>query len=524
MMQRTLFRAFEQLADAPGGVKHLRELIFELAATGRLVAGGMQLGNELLGNVAEFVMGQAPPGNECNTTGKGTLFVKAGEFGPLYPVHEAWTDKPLKFAKLGDVLICVVGATVGKLNLGIDSAIGRSVAALRPGERLRTKYLYYVLMPYVLRLRRGSRGSAQGVIGKDDLGKIQIRVPLLPEQDGIVAKVDELMALCDDLEARQTTRSEARRRLHAATLHHVTSARSPSELAAHWSRLRTHFDPLHATPDSIPALRQTILQLAIQGRLATQSPEDDSAGTDINRIEKERFRLIQKQILRPAKPLAEADAGDFDFDLPSGWAATRFGVVALNIVAGSSPNCLSRRREGVEWGVLKISAVSWDEFDPEENKALPANVEPDPDDEVKPGDFIMSRANTAELVAKSVVVRETPPRLLLNDKTLRVRFSEHTESRFLNLLNNSPYARAYYARVASGTSASMKNIGREGIATMPIALPPLAEQKRIVAKVEQLLALCDELETRLKDADARRARLLTAAIHDILQTTHANKN
>ena len=85
-----------------------------------------------LGEVTETVMGQAPPGKECNKDGVGTIFVKAGEFGPRFPIEKEWTTKPLKFSKSGDVLICVVGATAGKINLGIDCAIGRSVAAIRP--------------------------------------------------------------------------------------------------------------------------------------------------------------------------------------------------------------------------------------------------------------------------------------------------------------------------------------------------------------------------------------------------------
>ena len=80
-----------------------------------------------LGDVATFEMGQAPPGEMCNKQGEGTLFVKAGEFGDLFPVKHEWTVKPLKFGKRGDVFICVVGATAGKLNLGVDCAIGRSV-------------------------------------------------------------------------------------------------------------------------------------------------------------------------------------------------------------------------------------------------------------------------------------------------------------------------------------------------------------------------------------------------------------
>src|SRR5436309_402106 len=110
-----------------------------------------------LGELVEIVMGQAPPGGACNKNAQGTIFVKAGEFGP----RREWTTEPLKLAKFNDVLICVVGATRGKLNLGRDCAIGRSVVALRPNDALHQMYLYYYLTTKVLSLRKDSAGSAQ---------------------------------------------------------------------------------------------------------------------------------------------------------------------------------------------------------------------------------------------------------------------------------------------------------------------------------------------------------------------------
>jgi len=222
-MDRTqLLQHFDTLAETPEAVAKLRHLVVELAARG--VFGGAGAKSVLLGTEAQFVMGQAPPGTECNTNGDGTIFVKAGEFGVLYPEVCCWTTKPLKFAKKGDVLICVVGATVGKLNLAIDSAIGRSVAAIRPSERLDTRYLYYTLMPFTLRLRGASRGSAQGVIGKQELNAVKILLPPLAEQRRIVAKVEELLALCDELEARLTAAQTSAAALLDATLHQILTA------------------------------------------------------------------------------------------------------------------------------------------------------------------------------------------------------------------------------------------------------------------------------------------------------------
>lgn len=145
-----------------------------------------------LGDLTEIVMGQAPPGDECNKRGNGTAFVKAGEFSDREPIIREWTTKPLKLAKKGDVLVCVVGATAGKINLGVDCAIGRSVAAIRPNrERLDTNYLHQFLRTRVERLRAGSQGLAQGVITREMLASLELPLPLLAEQRRIATILDK---------------------------------------------------------------------------------------------------------------------------------------------------------------------------------------------------------------------------------------------------------------------------------------------------------------------------------------------
>ncbi len=154
-----------------------------------------------LGDVAAFEMGQAPTGSACNKDGNGTVFVKAGEFGSDRPIIREWTTQPLKFAKQGDVLICVVGATAGKINLGIDCAIGRSVAAIRPSSALSQAMLYRQLQRQVEQLRADSTGTAQGVISKQMLADIQVVVPPSAEQIRIADQLDTLLArvkACND--------------------------------------------------------------------------------------------------------------------------------------------------------------------------------------------------------------------------------------------------------------------------------------------------------------------------------------
>ena len=145
-----------------------------------------------LSNAIQIIMGQAPPSKKCNRDGNGVPFVKVGEFSDVYPLIREWTTLPLKLASSSDILLCVVGATIGKINFGIECAIGRSVAAIRPiKNKLDQKYLFYFLSGKTDYLRSSSQGAAQTVITKVMIGELEIPLPPLPEQQRIVAILDD---------------------------------------------------------------------------------------------------------------------------------------------------------------------------------------------------------------------------------------------------------------------------------------------------------------------------------------------
>ncbi|WP_295515950.1 restriction endonuclease subunit S [uncultured Pseudomonas sp.] len=278
---------------------------------------------------------------------------------------------------------------------------------------------------------------------------------------------------------------------------------------------------LAGAPNGIKKLRELILELAVRGKLVPQDPNDEPAIELLKRIAEEKARLVAEGKIKKQKPLPEVCDASKHFDLPANWAWARLGSQVLESGAGWSPSCESSPRSGSEWGVLKVSAVSWGVFRPEENKALPANLDARPEHEVREGDFLVSRANTAELVARSVVVEAAPSNLMLSDKIVRLKLTFLCERRYVNLVNSAPLARAYYSQVAGGTSSSMKNVSREQILNLPLALPPLAEQHRIVAKVDKLMALCDRLEAQQADAESAHAQLVQALLGSLTQAADA---
>ncbi len=540
------------LAGAPNGIHKLRELILELAVRGKLVPQDPsdEPASELLKRIAEEKARLVAEGK----IRKQKPLAEIGEEERPFELPDAWgwvhlgevvevldslrkpvtkqDREPGPFPYYGasgivdyvsnyifDEPLVLVGEDGAKWGAGEKTAflisgktwVNNHAHVVRP---IRSVLLddYLVIALVAADLGPFITGTTVPKLNQAKLVSIGVPLPPLAEQHRIVAKVDELMALCDRLEARQADAESAHARLVQALLDSLTQASDAEDFAASWQRLAEHFHSLFTSESSIDALKQTLLQLAVMGKLVPQDPGDEPASELLKRIAEEKARLVAEGKIRKQKPLAEIGEDENLFELPAGWQWSRLGSQVIESGAGWSPSCEPRPREGNEWGVLKVSAVSWGVYQPEENKALPANMEARPEHEVAEGDFLVSRANTAELVARSVVVEATPRQLMLSDKIVRLKLIEWCDRRYVNLVNSAPHARQYYAQVAGGTSSSMKNVSREQILNLPIALPPLAEQHRIVAKLDELFALCDQLKARLTAARQLHERLAGALV------------
>jgi type I restriction enzyme S subunit len=506
-----LTEEFHLLAAAPNGVQRLRELILSLAVRGKLVpqdandepasellkrikaakakllATGklkqdktfpvlqpeerpfdLPIGWEYirLSELGEFKGGKTPStNNERYWHGsipwvspkdmKGSLISQTEDFVTPHAIEDGLSIIPAE-----SVLIVVrsgiLRRTVPIAINAVPCTVNQDLKALTPFLPPMARYLQVMLRGFerLILTSLTKVGTTVESIKFDEFCLQPFPLPPLAEQHRIVDKVDELMALCDHLDAQQSTQTEAHERLVATLLDTLTQSSDAAAFAGNWACIAEHFDLLFDTQGSIDKLKQSVLHLATRGGFVSEA---------------ERV----------------------------GWQDGTLADVVARSEAGWSPQYENRPREGAEWGVLKVSAVSWNAFDPDQNKALPAHLRPRLEFEVRTGDFLISRANTAELVAKSVVVNKTPSHLMLSDKTIRLHFVKGANPRFFCFVNNAPSAREYYARIAGGTSSSMKNVSRQQILDLPTVIPPLAEQRRIVAKVDELMAICDTLAARL---------------------------
>jgi type I restriction enzyme, S subunit len=413
----------------------------------------------------------------------------------------------------GDVLYGKLRPYLNKVVVAdADGVCTTEIVPIVPFNGIDSQFLRWLLkrpsfLSYVDSLMYGVKMPR---LGTDDAIMSVHPLPPFAEQKRIVARIDRLMAQCDELENLGGDRNQKRIIVHAAAINRLLAAQENSDFSTAWDFIQQHFSQLYSVKENVAELRKAILQLAVMGKLVPQDPNDEPASELLKAIELEKQQLVEEGEIRQPKPLPQIKLEDIPYRLPEQWEWIRLGAVVISSHAGRSPQCLSRQRIRDEWGVLKVSAVSWGAFNPDENKALPPEMQPRPADEVKAGDFLLSRANTEELVARSVVVTHTPPNLMISDKTIRLILSERVDKQFINIANLSNSARTYYARNASGTSSSMKNVSREVMYELPVPLPPLVEQRRIIAKVDQFMALCDRLEQQIDAATNKRTELLNA--------------
>jgi type I restriction enzyme, S subunit len=530
----TFFEQFDQLTDAPNAVAKLRKLVLQLAVQGKLVEQdtGDESASALLEHVRSVRRQLAEKGrvktkvqlpaieadDEPYPIPDTWLWVPLNEltelvYGKLLPTSELLPTGFPVFGANGIIgnystyryedemlLISCRGAYSGKPNISPPKCyVTNNSIVCEFFEPKACDIRFYHAVISISPREKLVTGSAQPQVTVANAIKLPVPLPPLVEQKRIVAKVDELMALCGRLEAQLQERDTWHAALARASLARFAEAPTPANLNFLF----------HDSYTIEPAeLRKTILSLAVQGKLVPKDPSDEPAANLIQHIGEKR-RLAKARQYPPVGP------DEAPYAVPESWVWIRLGNISLGSESGWSPQCESHPRAGDNWGVLKVSAVSWGKFLPEQNKALPPGLNGRPDSEVHPGDFLLSRANTEDLVARSVVVTDTPPRLMMSDKIVRFTFPDLIDKDFINLANSADFARSYYAGNASGTSSSMKNVSREVMRNLPIPLPPLAEQRRIVAKVDQLMSLVDQLEAQLAASRATAASLMNAVVAEL---------
>jgi type I restriction enzyme S subunit len=553
------------LAGAPNGIKKLRELILELAVRGKLVPQDPndEPASELLKRIAEekarlMVEGkirkqkplavidadekpfELPAGWQWSSLAQVAFvnprnaaadslevsFVPMTFIGTRFDDRHAqeprlWSEVKQGFTHFaeGDIGVakitpcfenskaCVFSNLVNGLGAGTTE-----LHVVRPVTgSLDPRYvLAYLKSPQFLRIGETKMTGTAGQkrLPKDFVEANPFPLPPLAEQHRIVAKVDELMALCDRLEAQQADAESAHALLVQALLHSLTQAADAEDFAASWQRLAEHFHTLFTTEPSIDALKQTLLQLAVMGKLVQQDPSDEPASELLKRGAEEHTNLIAAGKLK-AKSLPALKGEEQLFRLPPGW-----GWCTLSGLLPDFQNGASSRGDanGINVTVLRLADIKSGEISLEDTREMKLEAATVSKHSLELGDILLIRVNgSADLVGRFIVCRNKIQAIPC-DHFIRMRFPKDVIGPvYLKIVGDSAFVRRVIAGLFVST-AGQKTVNQGHIGSLPIPLPPLAEQHRIVAKVDQLMALCDRLKTRLTQARQLNEQLATALI------------
>jgi type I restriction enzyme S subunit len=488
MKLETFFERFDQLADAPDAVAKMRTLVLEWAATGKLCPNpSVEWKEVVLGDVIELISGQHLLADEQNEEGRGIPYLTGpSDFGDKHPIATRWTDQPKVIAQPGDILITVKGSGCGKTNLLTErpTAISRQLMAIRATGADST-FIHVIVKRAAEHFQNAKTGIAIPGIGRKEVLNLSVIIPPLVEQKRIVAKVDELMALCDQLEAQEKDRQTQHTELVRASL--ARFAEAPTQ-----ANLNFLF---HKSYNVAPAeIRKSILSLAVQGKLVSQNPADGTASMLIDQINVHKLTLSNYGKFRGQTSVTPMPAEEGGFALPSTWTWVRFGEIMINrdgerIPVSREDRALKEKTYdyyGASGVIDKIDGYLFD-------KPLLLVGED--------GANLINRSTPIAFIARGKYWVNNHAHVLDGISEEFLRYIEI----HINAIDLEPYI----------TGSAQPKMNQAKMNSIPIALPPLPEQSRIVAKVHQLMAIVDQLETHLAVSRTIGAKLIEAVVAEL---------
>lgn len=547
-LEPQLLRHFQMVATSTGGVARLRQLILYLAVRGRLVpqdasdepasvllervqaereriaaSGGGRIRKELAQTTPADALFPLPSGWTWSVL--PDLCAIAGGSTPSKSVASYWSGdipwvspKDMKVAEISEAQDHVSSAALkGGLSLispgsllmvvrgmilahSFPVAVTKVPVAINQDMKALTPYEPSVL-PYLMLVCIGMKSEILGLVDRSTHGTcklespkvfaLPIPIPPLAEQARIVARVDELMRLCDALETKGRLAAEQHAYLLRALLGALTNSTTPDELAANWQRVAEHFDLLLDRPEAVGVLEQTLLQLAVRGMLVPQESTDSPAVALIQEVREAKGRLIGGRAKYRAETVGDVQPEEGGYLVPPGWAWVRFGDISINRDGERVPVSSSDREGrakiydyyGASGVIDKIDGFLFD-------KTLLLIGED--------GANLLNRSTPIAYLAHGKywvnnhahVIDATHPELL-----------EYLEL-FINAISLEPYV----------TGTAQPKMNQAKLNSIPVALPPLAEQGRILRRVAELRRICADLRQRLRAAQTTQSRLADALV------------
>ncbi len=567
MQAKQLMEQFALIADAPQGIQRLREMILQLAVQGKLVPQDptdepaavlltkIQAEKERLIQAGTIKRQKPlPPIQEDEKPFElpnGWEWTKLGLISQVNPRNYADDDLSASFVPMslittftdgrheqeiklwkdikqgfthfaeGDIGVAKITPCFenGKAAIfqNLQNKIGAGTTELhiiRPfGQTLLPRYvLTYLKSPMFLLIGETQMTGTAGQkrLPKEFVANNPFPLPPLKEQARIVAKVDALMALCDELEALQQKRAQLQLSTHQAVLESLANAQTPLDLQTAWQRLQATMPLLFTQPQQIKGLRETILQLAVRGKLVPQDPSDEPASVLLAKISAEKERLIKQGTIKRQKPLPPIREEEIPFELPQGWEWARLGDY-LDIISGVTLGRKNLGEDLLELPYLRVANVQRGHLNLHDIKKTVIKRAELNKYLLKKDDLLVNEGGDWDKVGRTAIWRGEIPACIHQNHIIRMRkIIDEFLAEWVQMFMNS-VAKNYFQN-ASKQTTNLASINMSQLKNCLICIPNKYEGSRIVAKVDALMALCDEWEARLQAARHTQEQFALAAV------------
>ncbi|WP_130940232.1 restriction endonuclease subunit S [Klebsiella variicola] len=519
------------------GIKKLRELILELAVRGKLVPQDPndEPASELLkriaaekaelvkqgkikkqkplpgireeekpfdlpvgwewvrfGSIYEMEYGNNLPQEKRSNSGEYNVY---GSNGIVGTHNEACIKSP-----------CIVigrKGSAGALNLSDQAACWVTDVAYStiPPSAMNLEFVF--IQFHTLGLDTLGKGIKPG-LNRNDAYNLTIAIPPQSEQKAIVSKVNELMSLCDQLEQYSLTSLDAHQQLVETLLTTLISSQNADELAENWARISEHFDTLFTTEASIDALKQTILQLAVMGKLVPQDPNDEPASELLKRIAKEKVQLVKDGKMKKQKPLPPISDEEKPFVTPNNWEWVRFGEIGEIKGGGTPSKNNSAFWEGdIPWVSpkdMKVDYISKSELSISQDAVQNSSVTLISEESllfVVRG-MILAHTFPVAISKKEVTINQDMKAIStdLYHPDFLIKMMQACSIRVLSLVDRSSH----------GTCKLVS----DKLFSLVLPLPPLKEQLRISSEVDSFINDCEKLKKIIKATQQTQLHLADA--------------
>lgn len=419
-------------------------------------------------------------------------------------ITEAGLLSGSKLADSGDVLICT---RMGLGKIAITScpiAFNQDLKAVKLTSHIIPDFFFNTYSTVKI---KGTGTTVEG-IKQEQLVNYITGFPPFNEQNKIVVKVKELMSLCDQLEQYSLSSLDAHQQLVETLLATLTDSQNADELAENWARISEHFDTLFTTEASIDALKQTILQLAVMGKLVPQDPNDEPASELLKRIAQEKAQLVKDGKIKKQKPLPPISDEEKPFELPEGWEWVKLGNILHDIKYGTSQKCDYNisgypvlRIPNIVKGIIDLADIKYGALTDSELKDLTLNE----------NDLLFIRSNgSTNIVGQSTLVQQDLKDHAYAGYIIRVRLhNKYINATYINMIMKSNLIREQIEGPIR-TTTGVKNINSNELMGLLVPLPPKNEQGIIIKKISEIDTTISNLKVNIQSAQQTQLHLADA--------------